>query len=71
MEDCIVIEIMFVVCLSAEPTTCNTKGMQFSDMSMMACMMCAQPLLAQWVEEHPGWEITRWACQPEGSGENA
>ena len=65
------IEIMFVVCLSAEPTTCDSKAMQFSDMSMMSCAMCAQPLLAQWVNEHPDWEIQRWTCQPAGSGQTA
>ena len=61
------IEIMFVVCLGAEPANCDNKAMQFADMSMMACMVCAQPLLAQWVNEHPGWEIQRWACQPVSS----
>lgn len=65
------IEIVFVVCLSAEPETCSNKELQFSDMSMMACVMCAQPVLAQWVTEHPGWELQRWTCQPVGSGKTA
>jgi hypothetical protein len=26
--------------------------------------MEAQPQLALWVEEHPGWTIQRWTCRP-------
>ncbi len=64
-------EIAFVVCLSAEPLTCHTEAMQFSDMSMMACMVCAQPLIAQWADEHPGWQVQRWTCQSPRSERNA
>jgi hypothetical protein len=60
-------ELIFVVCLSSDPTACDRKAMQFSDMSMMACVVCAQPVLAQWTNEHPGWDIQRWVCQPAGS----
>lgn len=38
--------------------------MQFSDVSLMACTLGAQPHLAQWINEHPGWQIQRWTCQP-------
>jgi hypothetical protein len=30
----------------------------------MACMMQAQPQLAQWVEAHPAHQIARWSCVP-------
>ncbi len=58
------IELAFVVCLSASSTTCESRAMQFSDISVRACTMGAQPQLAQWVNEHPGWQVRRWTCQP-------
>ena len=64
-------ELAFVACLSAEPMSCEAKAMQFSDMSAMACVMCAQQVLAQWGNEHPGWDIQRWTCQPDRSERDA
>jgi hypothetical protein len=64
-------ELVFVACLGAQPPICETKAMQFSDMSAMACTMCAQQVLAQWGNEHPNWQIQRWTCQPVGSERSA
>ncbi|MBP1807427.1 hypothetical protein [Rubellimicrobium aerolatum] len=61
------IELAFVVCLSADPATCETRALQFSDVSLTNCTMAAQPQLAQWVMEHPGWRVQRWTCQPVGT----
>jgi hypothetical protein len=61
------IELAFVACLNTSPTSCDDKALQFMDVSMMSCIMGAQPQLAKWVNEHPGWEIHRWTCQPIGS----
>ena len=58
------IELAFVVCLSAAPTTCENRALQFTDLTPTACVMGAQPQLAQWVGEHPGWNIQRWSCRP-------
>jgi len=58
------IELVFVVCLSAAPAACERRAMQFTDLTMMACISGAQPQLARWVSDHPGWRIQRWACQP-------
>ncbi len=57
------IELVFLACLAAAPEDCEDRTLQFVDMSMMACVMSAQPLLAQWVNEHPGWVVRRWTCQ--------
>lgn len=62
------IELIFVVCLSATPTTCENRAMQFVDMTTTTCVMGAQPTLAQWVNEHPGWQIRRWTCRSLESG---
>ncbi|EYD74840.1 hypothetical protein Rumeso_03607 [Rubellimicrobium mesophilum DSM 19309] len=58
------IELVFVVCLTAAPNTCEHHAMQFMDLTVMACMSGAQPQLAQWVGDHPSWRIQSWSCQP-------
>lgn len=58
------IELLFVACLGGTPSLCEEKAMQFVDVSVMSCTMGAQPLLARWAADHPGWEIRRWSCQP-------
>ena len=61
------IELVFLACFGTGPATiCSDKGILLSDTSVMGCMMSAQPQLAIWVEEHPGWVIQRWTCQPVG-----
>lgn len=62
------IELAFMVCLRAEPTTCENRAMQFADMSMTACVMGAQPQLALWQSDHPDWVIQGWSCRPLGLG---
>lgn len=65
------IELVFVVCLSAEPATCERRALQFTDITPTACVLEAQPELARWVGEHPGWRVQRWTCQPMGLGQDA
>lgn len=65
------IELIFVVCLSAVPTTCERRAMQFMDITVMTCNFGAQPELARWASEHPGWRIQRWTCQPAQPGTDA
>lgn len=67
----VITELVFVVCLSTEPAVCESKVLQFSDTSVMVCVMSAQPVLAQWTSEHPGWTVQRWTCRPKGSERNA
>ena len=57
------IELVFVACLVTVPDRCEEKALQFLDVTPMACMMGAQPQLAQWVEQHPKWRIARWSCR--------
>ncbi len=57
------IELVFVACLAATPTTCEERRMQYVNVSLMECMMGAQPQLAQWSETHPGWRVGRWQCR--------
>jgi hypothetical protein len=62
------IELAFVACLSAAPTQCEDRALQFSDLSVRSCEFGAAPYLAQWVGEHPGWQIARWSCQSAEDG---
>lgn len=57
------IELAFIACLAAEPAACEKKSLVFTEMSPMACMMGAQPTLADWVASHPKWRIARWSCR--------
>jgi len=64
------IELAFVVCLSTAPESCQEKALQYSDVTLMACNFGAQPELAKWVNEHPGWQVQRWTCHPVEPGQN-
>lgn len=58
------IELVFVACLTAVPATCEERAMQFTDVTLITCALGAQPQLAEWIEQHPGWRIERWTCKP-------
>jgi hypothetical protein len=61
-------ELVFLACFGTGPATlCLDKSLALTEPSTMASLMEAQPQLAVWVEEHPGWAIRRWACQPQGA----
>lgn len=65
------IELVFIVCLSADPATCERRALQFTDVSTTTCVIAAQPELARWAGEHPDWRIQRWTCQPIRLGRDA
>lgn len=65
------IELIFVACLSAAPTTCERGALQFTDITVTACTFGAQPELARWAGEHPGWSIRRWSCRAMRLGSDA
>ncbi len=62
------IELLFVACLRGEPATCENRTLQFADLSLMTCMMAAQPELARWQQEHPIWMIKHWTCAQQRPG---
>ena len=57
------IELLFVVCLSTDPTACEERSLLYTDVSPMACAMGAQPELAKWAEGHPKFRIAKWRCR--------
>ncbi len=58
------LELAFVVCLKATPDFCEERRLAYlPEIGLMACMMQAQPHLAEWLEAHPDVTVTRWTCQ--------
>lgn len=64
-------ELFFLVCLAASPDVCEERALQYLDVSLGACVMQAQPQLARWSEEHPGWAVRRWSCRAVGQSHDA
>jgi hypothetical protein len=62
------IELAFVVCLRSLPVLCEERSMSYlPDVSLMGCMLGAQPQLAEWSQQHPNLTVSRWTCQYAGS----
>lgn len=62
------IELAFVVCLKTMMHLCEERSIAYlPEISLMGCMIGAQPQLAEWSLTHPELRITRWACQVQGS----
>jgi len=66
------LKLVFLVCLSGSPDTCDERVIPIFDrVSPMGCMMQAPATLAQWRETHPGWSIARWRCSNDRRAEAA
>jgi hypothetical protein len=59
-----VVQLVLIYCLSKDALSCVERR-PVLDMapSPMACMMAAQPLAAQYLEEHPAYKLTSWRCE--------
>lgn len=60
------VELAFTICSIVEGAKCQERSLVFSDLSIMTCMVGAQPQLAIWAESHPNWRIAKWSCRPSG-----
>ena len=57
------IALVISACLFADPTVCSSFRMPLSqEYDARRCSTEVIPLLPQWAEEHPGWQITKWSC---------
>lgn len=58
------IELMLAVCLVDQPSACKDVSLVYDSesVSLLQCMMGAQPQIAEWREAHPKWQIARWRC---------
>ena len=58
------IELVFTVCMLAQPLTCEQRYLTFANLlTPMQCLMGAQVELARWSEAHPKWRISEWRCR--------
>jgi len=55
--------LILVVCLSATPNVCKEERPIIEAMSPMGCMVQGQQIAAEWVEEHPKWQLSEFRCQ--------
>jgi hypothetical protein len=57
------VDLIVLACTLANPATCKEYHLAFQSAgSLRACMMQAQPYLAQWVGEHPDVRVAKWRC---------
>jgi hypothetical protein len=58
------IELAFVVCLATLPDQCEERSISYlPEVTLMGCMLGAQPQLAEWSHQHPNLTVSRWTCQ--------
>jgi hypothetical protein len=58
------VEIVLTVCALSQPARCEEQRLQFQwNGSLAACVMGAEPYIAQWIGEHPRWAAARWHCE--------
>jgi hypothetical protein len=58
------IAIVFTVCSLAHPNQCEEQRLDYMwEGSLQACVISAQPLIAQWIGEHPKWSVKSYRCE--------
>jgi len=59
------IDLIVTVCFLLNPNACSDQHILFDwqGESLNACVMRAQPYLAQWIGEHPDMRIVRYRCE--------
>jgi hypothetical protein len=58
--------IVLVVCLGGASDRCEVREQIAHDLAAHPSMafVQAQGLVAQWLEEHPGYSVQRWSLRP-------
>ncbi len=56
------IELAFKACTLLG--LCHDESLLYdpNEVTMMTCLVAAQPELAKWANEHPGYVVKRWSC---------
>ena len=57
------IALVLIVCLSATSDACHEERPIVDLASPMAYMVQGQQIAAEWIGEHPKWELHGWKCQ--------
>jgi hypothetical protein len=56
------IELAFIACTVMG--SCRDVSLSYApeSVTVMTCLMGAQPELAKWTNAHPGYQVKRWSC---------
>lgn len=56
--------LVLLVCLAASPETCREERLLigYDLVDQRACMMGSAPIIAEWIDVHPEWQVSRWTC---------
>jgi len=56
--------LVLLVCLATSPGTCREERLLvgYDLVDARACMMGSAPIIAEWTEAHPEWQVSRWSC---------
>lgn len=58
------IELVLVYCMVGNPKQCMEQRPVFEQpLTAMSCMMKAQLTAADYVKEHPSWQLGGWRCE--------
>ena len=63
--------LVLVVCLSATPDVCREERPPIDAVSPMSCVVQGQQIAAEWLEDHPKWQLAAWRCQFGSRGKDA
>jgi hypothetical protein len=56
------IAIILTVCLAAAPEICRDEQPPIAVISEIQCVMQGQQIAAEWIGDHPKYELRRWRC---------
>lgn len=58
-------QLVILACLAGDATCQEFRNTYDArEISLITCMLAAQPQLAAWQAEHPKWTLRRWRCEP-------
>lgn len=60
------IELVITVCSILHGAQCSDKTLVFQDVSLLTCMVSAQPVIAEWQNVHPNYSVRNWQCRNAG-----
>ena len=66
------IQLVLIYCLTKDTLSCvERRPVLEAPPSPMACMVAAQPIAAQYLEEHPAYQLNSWRCEISNRQERA
>ncbi len=66
------VQLVLIYCLTKDTLSCvERRPVLDVAPSPMACMMAAQPVAAQYLEEHPAYKLASWRCEVSNKRERA